>query len=271
MAGCRSGARLCADPAGGRGLQQHRQDHAAEGDLGGGTGEFGGGQVVGRCAARLELGDRAADLQLVAVPVASAGQLQRAADRIRSVLCGADIGAGLAEGRAVLCRERAFVAEELDDGAGVVHQRDGVRRAVLDAVDGIGERQGAEAALLVGDDAAQAGRAVDEAVRAVVQRQRPAAQVGAGLTGDLDELAGIGAGIVVVELVDEHGGHARSPLSSGTRSVRRAAELLPTPIRRPLDSRPDGVPTLNFILSFGGVWGTPVEDLYDARGRRVCR
>ena len=142
---------------------------------------------------------------------AAADKPERAAHRRRAALGHADIDAGQAGGGAVGRGEHAFIAEELHDHTVRIDERDGVGRAVLHAVDGIGDAAGTEAVLLVRQRAAQRDGVVALAVRPIVEDDFPAGQIGACGAGDLDELAGVGASIVVMDFVDEHvGGHDRS-------------------------------------------------------------
>ena len=60
-----------------------------------------------------------------------------------------------------------------------------------------------EAALLVGDRPAEGPRAVRRAEVAVVEHDAPAGEIGAGGCDDLDRFTGVGAGVVVMDLVDE--------------------------------------------------------------------
>ena len=160
--------------------------------------------------------------------VAGAGTADRGAvDAAALEDAGADIGAGHARRRTVGGDEAALIADELDDVAERVDQSDAVglagsaAAAILDAVRGIREAERAEAVLLVGDRARQGQRVVADALGriAVVEDQLPAGEVGARRAGDLDELARVGAAIVVMEFVDP-GRHARSPQKSRAEQVR---------------------------------------------------
>ncbi len=115
--------------------------------------------------------------------------------------------------------KRAFIGEELHDGSASVDKREPVRASVLDAR--LVKREGAKAGPLVIDGACEANRAVQVAVGAVVQLDRPPGEVRTGRTCDLDELAGVGAGVVVVELVDKHVLRARGGRREGHGSDRQ--------------------------------------------------
>ena len=123
--------------------------------------------------------------------------------KIDAVFGYADVRADQPVRRASDRRKRAFVAQELHDRAGVVDQRDAVRRAVLQAVARIVDNSRAETALLIRQDAGQGFGTVRGASAAVVKDDRPPRQVRAGSACDLDRLSGVGARVVVVDLVDE--------------------------------------------------------------------
>ena len=135
----------------------------------------------------------------------------------------AHIDAGHARGRAVGGDEAAFPAEELNDIAGRVDERDAIGFgaggvAVLNAVRRIGDADRAETVLLIGDDAAQRLGAVGAAIAgaAIVEDDRPAGDIRAGQARDLDEFAAIGAGIVIMDFIDEDVGcHRNSPQATG--------------------------------------------------------
>jgi hypothetical protein len=130
---------------------------------------------------------------------ARAGQTQGVPDGPTAVLRYTDVRACLVSGRTGRHAERAFIAEELDDG-GSIHERDAVGCSVLKP-DGA-EAQGAEPILLVGKCPAQVHRGVHGAVTPVVLGDAPARERRTGRPGDLDALAGIRPGVVVVDLVD---------------------------------------------------------------------
>lgn len=95
--------------------------------------------------------------------------------------------------------------------------------AILDAIGRIADLEGAEAIGLIGDRTAERDGAVGRALRgiAVIENDLPPRQIGARGTGDLDELAGVGAGVVIVELIDKHCcSHENSPRRNATRAGR---------------------------------------------------
>src|SRR5690606_12232561 len=116
----------------------------------------------------------------------------------------ADVGACLPGEGAVGGGEGPLVGEELDDLVARVEEGEAVGRAILETGDG--EPQGADALRLVVDHAAEGDGVVDGAAVAVVEDEAPAREVGPGRPGDLDALAGVGRGVVVVDLVDPHEG-----------------------------------------------------------------
>ncbi len=127
----------------------------------------------------------------------------------------ADVHRGLVPGRAGRALEAALVAEELHQPARGVDQGDAIGCAVLksgrvdadEAVGAAGAAQGAR----------ERAGGVHLAVGAVVEVQRPAGERGAGVAGDFDAFAGVGAGVVVVDFVDPDtgGGQARAQQQSG--------------------------------------------------------
>ena len=124
--------------------------------------------------------------------------------------------AGLPARRTVAGAEAAFVGKELDQRAGRVDQGNAVGRAVLDA-GGIYYRS-AETAALVGDGARQRQRGIARTVAAVVEHERPTTKTGAGRRKHFHAFAGIGAVVVVVDLVDEDigaGGESRQAQETG--------------------------------------------------------
>ncbi len=156
-----------------------------------------------------------------------AGQLQGMADRGAAGFIDADVDAGHALGRAGDGGEAALVAEELHHGA-VVDQRQTVGVAVLDLV-GRDHRR-AMAAAVVGQGTGQGQGVVRASVRAVVEHDAPAGQRSAGRAGNLDALADIGAGVVVMQLVDEDGavsqGGAGGQAGQAGKQERAPAENL---------------------------------------------
>ena len=128
----------------------------------------------------------------VVVARAAARELERGTGR-RIDLLDPDIDAGLARGRTIGRGHRAFVAEELDDAAEIIDQRDAVGGAILDAVVRARQRDEAEAVGGVAQDARQRDRRVGRAAIAVVEHHAPAGEVGPGETGQFEEFAGVGA------------------------------------------------------------------------------
>ena len=112
----------------------------------------------------------------------------------------ADVHGCHAGGRAVGSRQRAIIAQELDDG-GALDQGDSFG-VVLDPVDRVGEPRGAESALLVVQGPGQRVGVVCSAIQAVVEDQRVVGEDRTGRSRDFHALVGIGADVVVVDFVD---------------------------------------------------------------------
>ncbi len=138
-----------------------------------------------------------------AIRGATAGEAERLPDRPRAALDHADVRRCQSVGRTTGRGERTLVAQELLDHATVVDERHTVGCAVLDAVRGIGDRGRPESASLIGEHTGEGIGVIGRPAGAVVQHDGPSGQIGARRTGHLDRLAGVGPGVVVVDLVDE--------------------------------------------------------------------
>src|SRR5690606_7508866 len=145
------------------------------------------------------------------VIAARTAQLQRGSGGRAAVLGHRQAVAGQAGGRAVGRGDAAFVAAELHHVAAAVDHGDGVVGTVLQAAV---HHRGDPHAAAAGRDAAgghrhaavgacAAGRAA-----AAVQVDPVAGQALAVGGDDLDPFPAVAAGIVVVQLVDEHGSRA---------------------------------------------------------------
>ena len=148
------------------------------------------------------------------------GALERLPDRGAGGFGDADIHAGHAVGRSAERRDRAFVGQEFDHRSVGCDQCDGVGRTVLDPVGRKFDRDCAETgAFVVDDKAVERDRVVGRGIRAVIKHQRIARQVEACGTGHFDEFADIGAGVIVMKLVDEDD---RFGADDGLAGIRRA-------------------------------------------------
>jgi hypothetical protein len=143
-----------------------------------------------------------------------AGQLQGFAHGRVAGFADADVGALLATRRAIRGGKRTLVAEELHHHAPGVHQCQAVGSTVLDLSFWRESHQHAigHIGAIGGDTAGQRDGVVRLTVVAVVQHHAPVGEVGADRAGDLDSLVGIGAGVVVMQLIDEYrrSGHGRA-------------------------------------------------------------
>ncbi len=131
---------------------------------------------------------------------AGPGLLQRQSDGGGTGLADPDVGRAQSVGRSSDGDEGALVGEELDDPTRA-DEGDAIGAPVLDPR--LREGRNTEPVVLVRDRSGQVDGGVGGAVAAVVEDDRPAGEVGAGRTCDLDELAGVGADVVIVQLVDE--------------------------------------------------------------------
>jgi hypothetical protein len=126
----------------------------------------------------------------------------------RVVFLDVDGRAGLAGCRTVYRRERSLVTQELNQPALVVHQRQPIGGAVLQAILGVGHGDYTIAVGQIGDGALKhfTGRRsrVDPAAGAVVADEAPTGQVCPGGTGNLDKFAQVDAVVVVVDLIDKN-------------------------------------------------------------------
>src|SRR5690606_14239018 len=145
----------------------------------------------------------------VVVAAARAAQLQRRPGGRAAVFRHRQAVAGQARGRAVGGGDAAFVAEELHHLAVRIDQGDGVVGTVLQAAAHDGGD--AHAAAAAGDAAGGDRRAAVHSgaagrTAAAVQVDLVAGQALAVGGDDLDPLAAVAAGVVVVQLVDEDRG-----------------------------------------------------------------
>ena len=166
-------------------------------------------------------------------PDAGGIPLQRSTNRCAAALLREDVGGNLADRRTCGWGYDALIGDEVQHRTEHVHQRDGVRRAVLNAVRGVVHDEHAARTAARGQRADQDLFVVYGAIAAVVEHQRVRGDVRSGGPFDLDGLARIHADVVVVDFVDAQLGGSTGGEHQGDSGQQPAASSMGSMISIP--------------------------------------